>query len=59
MIPVKIIKPCLAETPDGKEQVEIPVGTTCEYRGHVTGGMVAVEHEGRRLIVHPGATDIE
>lgn len=66
MIPVKIIRDCIAETPDqfyGRvptvgPRTQLKAGDIGDYKGHVVGGMVRIDVKGKELIVHPGATDI-
>ena len=59
MIPLKITRTCECEV-SGKlpiEYVRVPGGTVVDYKGHIPGGMIVFEYEGKRLIVHPANTD--
>lgn len=53
---LRITHACIGECDDGST-VTIPVGATVEYLGHVPGGMVRVVCDGRKMVIHPGATE--
>lgn len=44
------------DKPAGARQTIRP-GATVEYVAHVLGGMVKVRHDGRDVVIHPGATE--